>query len=102
MTNEINKPTSKKISFIQTIVPVLLGIMVFLLGLIAWGVKAEYSDGKASRQIQNNINLQVLENLGTLNANCNENTTDVDGLIINDRRQDLMLQDHETKLNLLK
>ena len=101
MTNEINKPTSKKISFIQTIVPVLLALMVFLLGLIAWGVKAEYNDGKASRKIQNQINLQVLEKYGTLDANCKENTSDVDILLKNDRRQDLMLEQHEVKLTLV-
>ncbi len=103
MTEQINNPNqNSRLTFMQLIIPVLLSVMVFLLGIIAFFGKSYYQESRADQNTQQQINLQVLENLGTLNANCNENTTDVDGLIINDRRQDLMLQDHETKLNLLK
>jgi sensor domain CHASE-containing protein len=101
MTEQINNPKSKKINFAQSIVPILLSVMVVLLGLITWGVKTSYSEAKASQNIQNNINIQVLENLGTLNANCKVNGSEVDGLIINDRRQDILLTEHELRLKLL-
>ena len=99
MTDTINKT---KFSFITLIIPVLLAFMVFLLGIIAWYGQTNHTEAKDDRKLQQNINLQVLENLGTLNSECSDNSTEVDVLIINDRRQDLMLQDHETKLNLLK
>ena len=99
MTEQINK---SKLSFLQLIIPVLLAFMVFLLGIIAWYGQSNHAEAKNERLIQQNINLQVLENLGTLNSDCRSNSGSVDGLLENDRRQDLMLQDHETKLNLLK
>ena len=98
MTDQINK---NKHSFIQLIIPVLLAFMVFLLSIIVWFGQTNYVEAKDDRKTQQKINLQVLEKLGALNANCSENTSDVDVLIINDRRQDLILQDHETKLNLI-
>ena len=87
--------------FIQLIVPVLLAVTVFLLGIIAWFGQTNYTEGKHDRKTQQKINLQVLQNLGTLNANCEDNTTDIDGLIKNDRRQDLILEQHETKLRFI-
>jgi len=103
MTEQINKTNQKnKHSFIQLIIPVLLAFTVFLLSVIAWFGQTNYVEAKGDRKTQQQINLQVLENLGTLNANCNDNTTDVDDLKINDRKQDLMLQVHETKLKLIR
>ena len=99
MTEQINK---NKHSFIQLIIPVLLAFMVFLLSIIVWFGQTNYVDAKDDRKTQQKINLQVLENLGTLNANCDVNTTDIDGLIINDRRQDRLLEQHETKLLLIR
>ena len=98
MTEQINK---FKHSFIQLIIPVLLAFMVFLLGLIAWFGQTNYVEAKEDRKTQQHINLQVLENLGTLNANCTDNTSEVDVLIINDKRQDRLLEQHETKLKIL-
>ena len=98
MSEQINK---NKHSFIQLIIPVLLAFVVFLLSVIAWFGQTNFSESKDDRKTQQHINLQVLQNLGTLNANCKGNTTDVDGLIINDRRQDLILEQHETKLKLI-
>lgn len=95
-------PTSKKISFVQIIIPVLLSFMVFLLGIIAWGGKSFYNDFKKEHETQQKINLQVLENLGTINANCIIYDAEMKDLKVNDRRQDLILEQHETKLKYLK
>ncbi|MDT8394252.1 MAG: hypothetical protein RQ761_10425 [Bacteroidales bacterium] len=103
MTNEINNPHQKnKPTFIQLIIPVLLAVMVFLLGIIAFFAKSYYQDAKTYQNTQQQINLQVLENLGKLNAGGDEQQSAIKLLQVNDRRQDIMLQDHETKLNLLK
>ena len=98
MTDQINK---SKHSFITLIIPVLLGFMVFLLSIIAWFGQTNYVEAKDARKTQQQINLQVLKNLGTLNANCSDNTVDVGVLIVNDKRQDRLLEQHETKLNIL-
>jgi len=102
MTEQINKPSKNKFSFIQLIIPVLLAFTVFLLSYIAWFGQTNHVEARGDLKIQQQINLQVLENLGTLNANCNNNTTDVDDLLINDRKQDLMLHVHETKLKSIE
>ena len=101
MTPEINKQTSK-ITFIQLIIPILLAIMVFLLGIITWFGKAYTDSAQAEKNIQQQINLSVLESLGRLSEKVEAYSGDVETLIDNDRRQDLLLQDHETKLKLLK
>ena len=98
MTDQINK---SKHSFITLIIPVLLAFTVFLLSLIAWFSQTNYVEAKDARKTQQHINLQVLENLGTLNANCTDNTSEVGILITNDKRQDRLLEQHETKLKIL-
>lgn len=98
----VHSQSSKKTSFVQITVPVLLSVMVFLLGIIAWGGQLFYSDFKEEHKTQQKINLQILENLGTINANCVIFDSDVKDLKLNDRRQDLILEQHETKLNFLK
>lgn len=94
--------TSKRLTFVQIIVPVLLSFVVFLLGIIAWGGKSFYSDYKKEHEVQQQINLQVLENLGTINANCIKYDDEMKDLKFNDRRQDLILEQHETRLKYLK
>jgi hypothetical protein len=94
---QINNPT-----FIQLIVPILLAVMVFLLGIITYFFKATDSRSVKHLNTQQEINLQILENLGTLNANHSIVNSDIVDLKINDRRQDLLLEQHETKLNLIK
>ena len=78
MTDQINTPNSKnKLSFLQLIIPVLLALMVFLLSIIVWFGQTNYSESNEVRKTQQHINLQVLENLGTLNANCDVNITEL-------------------------
>lgn len=101
MTPEIHKQTSK-ITFIQLIIPILLAMMVFLLGIITWFGKAYTDSAQTEKNIQQQINLSVLESLGRLSEKVDANSGDVEILIDNDRRQDLLLQDHETKLKLLE
>jgi flagellar basal body-associated protein FliL len=101
MTPEINKQTAR-ITFIQLIIPILLAMMVFLLGIITWFGKAYTDSAQTERNTQQQINLSVLESLGSLKEKVDANSSDVVTIKNNDRRQDLMLQDHETKLKLLK
>jgi flagellar basal body-associated protein FliL len=101
MTPHINKQTSK-LTFIQLIIPILLAMMVFLLGIITWFGKAYADSVQAEKNTQQQINLSVLESLGRLKEKVDANSDDVVIIKSNDRRQDLMLQDHETKLKFLK
>jgi hypothetical protein len=94
-------PNAKKPGFVQITIPILLSVMVFLLGIIAWGGQLFYNDFKEEHKTQQKINLQILENLGTINANCVIFDSDVKDLKLNDRRQDLILEQHETKLKII-
>ncbi|MDT8392928.1 MAG: hypothetical protein RQ761_03730 [Bacteroidales bacterium] len=101
MTEPINNPQGNKIKLIQLIVPILLSIMVFLLGIIAWLGQTAYIESRKNESVQHEINKEVLEKLSTINSSCVFNSVDVKDLKINDRRQDLILQEHSVKLNFL-